>query len=95
MLSQPLLSFPSAVPLGGEGLLGACPRLLSPKGKDLSHMHPGHRALWAAPVGLSGRKGGRMEALLTPARAATSRNCKSPVRRGAEGLEPPGPPNAA
>lgn len=94
MLSQPLLSFPSAVPLGGEGLSGGLPPPPSAitKRKGRSHMRPGHRALRAAPGGPQRGKGGRTEGAPHPARAAASRNCKSPVRRGGRRTRSPRTP---
>lgn len=59
-------------------------------------MHPGHRALQAAPRrGLSMVRASRSRALLTLPVLPLPGTAKAPSGEGAEGLRAPGPPNAA
>lgn len=96
MLSQPLLSFPSAVPLGGEGLSGGLPpRLPSPKGKDEATCTQGIVPCGLHRAGLSAARVAGRRAFLTLPVLPPPGTAKALSGEGAEGLGAPGPPNAA
>lgn len=94
--SQPLLSFPSAVPLGGEGLLGGLPLICHhQKERTKPHAPRASSPAVCTPAGLSMVRASRSRALLTLPMLPLPGTEKAPSGEGAEGLHAPGPPNAA